>query len=219
MAKKPKALAPAPSVPLVPIWHTAGVPISDDVWNAIVEAVTPHNPDSAAREALNECLRKCADAEVCLDGLKIERAGWGIVVKSINDAASRMVRIRTDSRPLQWGNLDQGDLQALIWSDQDQQDLLALRQIQRRVEQKVEAVSAFLSAHQGQKNFARERLFRELFEVWEEHFGGKVRYSRNEGGEAVGPLPRLLTVVFERVLIVPVRGIANAIDRKVGRRR
>jgi hypothetical protein len=220
VAKKPKKPKKPAPINVGQVTATAGVPISDQAWKWIVAAVAPHKPDGVAREVLDRCLQEYINkAGISLEGLKQERAPWKRVIESINNASNQMIRIRMVSRPLIWGDLDQGDLHLLIWSDQDQQDLLTLRQIHRRIEQKVEAIDVFLRARRGWQDPVREQLFQRLFGIWEKHFSGKVRRSRNKRGDVGGPLVRFITMIFQYVLLEPTSGIPNAIERERRRRR
>ena len=76
-------------------------------------------------------------------------------------------------------------------------------------------------AHQGQRDPAREWLWRRLLAIWTDHFGGKLSVTKPRHSPPKGPLVRFIAAVFERVLdekISPYT-VQGVVDREVERRK
>jgi hypothetical protein len=204
--------------------------IDGAAWERICAAAMPHKPDAMAREVLDKTLWEySAEAGLLHTGVtgaphfadpprffKDTRAAWKDVAESIkaaeknlNSAASRMMRIR-DTRLLGWGR----------WDEADQENLHQMWWAQRRAQEKVKAINAFLRARQRWQNPAREQLCQRLFQIWETHFGGELKFA-NTDGLPCGPLIRFAGAIFGDALLEPVTPwvVRDAILRERERRK
>jgi hypothetical protein len=128
-----------------------------------------------------------------------ERKRWQRLGKAVDEAAAELRQLpRSDPDP--------------AWPDRA---LAALIEVHGKVETRA-AFHEIWTAFGRRQNPHRDFLFWGVMQVWTDHLGGELRYSKAKGGTVIGPLVRFILACVEPVLgdATPHAGIADIIDRE-----
>jgi hypothetical protein len=181
----------------------------DEVWQAIVSGAAPRTPDDQAHAALNDCIHNYSMLAVGTEELKRARERSSKVAELARELANELYEIK---RRTPWTAHD---------PERPLRDLRAVKLVQLHAEAQTEEYDLLVRAHQGQRDPAREWLWRRLLAIWTDHFDGKLSVTKPRHRPPRGPLVRFIAAVFERVLdekISPYT-VQGVVDREVERRK